>query len=547
MKRIALTLIIALLALPAVAMAKTELVVVTDAPPKAMNPHAYSSDANLSYMSNFFDGLLQRPAPDGKLSPALAVKWERLDALTWKFELRKGVKFHNGNAFNAADVKFTFERMKDPQYSKLLNIANSIASIETPDDYTVIFKNVKPVPWFAETMHQNFIVDMESSKGRDDGDYNTKPIGTGAYKLVEWVKGSYVRMAANPDYWEGAPKYQTVDIRPITEEATRFAALAGKHIYVQKPLTLTIAEGRMASDIVRANNRILQIGSQQRSTEQFHRACQLVRNGKIGKVRRIKIGLPSDPSGGNGKLVPVPKHLDYNQWLGSTAKVPYAVDRVHTDGSLRGRPGWLRQNQFTLGMITGWGSHHLDIAHWGMDTENTGPIAVNATASWPGKDSFWDVHGDYNIALTYANGVELEISHKLPNGIRFEGDDGWIWVSRGSYTATKSDPTSNKKASKVLDASNKSWLNSDLSKDDVQLHRSPSWDHHLDWFQAVKEGRSAVTSVETGHRSCSACMVSWIGMKLARPLKWDPDKEIFPDDEQAMRMTKRSMRAPWHL
>jgi peptide/nickel transport system substrate-binding protein len=117
--------------------------------------------------------------------------------VTWKFELRKGVKFHNGNTFNAADVKFTFERMKDPQYSKLLNIANSIASIETPDDYTVIFKNVKPVPWFAETMHQNFIVDMESSAGRDDGDYNTKPIGTGAYKFVEWVKGSYVRMAAN--------------------------------------------------------------------------------------------------------------------------------------------------------------------------------------------------------------------------------------------------------------------------------------------------------------------------------------------------------------
>ena len=242
MKRIALTLIIALLALPAVAMAKADLVVVTDAPPKSMNPHAFSSDANLSYMSNFFDGLLQRPAPDGKLSPALAVKWERLDALTWKFNLRKGVKFHNGNAFTAADVKFTFERMKDPQYSKLLNIANSIASIETPDDYTVIFKNVKPVPWFAETMHQNFIVDMESSEGRDDGDYNTKPIGTGAYKFVEWVKGSYVRMAANANYWEGAPKYKTVDIRPITEEATRFAALAGKQADIVNGVPVSLIE-----------------------------------------------------------------------------------------------------------------------------------------------------------------------------------------------------------------------------------------------------------------------------------------------------------------
>ncbi|BBO75397.1 ABC transporter substrate-binding protein [Desulfosarcina widdelii] len=242
MKRIALTLIVALLALPAVAMAKADLVVVTDAPPKSMNPHAFSSDANLSYMSNFFDGLLQRPAPDGKLSPALAVRWERLDGTTWKFDLRKGVKFHNGNDFTAADVKFTFERMKDPQYSKLLNIANSIASIETPDDHTVIFKTVKPVPWFAETMHQNFIVDMESSKDRDDGDYNTRPIGTGAYKFVEWVKGSYVRMTANEDYWEGAPKYKNVDIRPITEEATRFAALAGKQADIVNGVPVTLIE-----------------------------------------------------------------------------------------------------------------------------------------------------------------------------------------------------------------------------------------------------------------------------------------------------------------
>lgn len=232
--------LLAAIALPASAMAKADLVIATDAPPKAMNPHAYSSDANLSYMSNFFDGLLQRKAPEGKLGPALAVKWERVDALTWKFELRKGVKYHNGNDFNAADVKFTFERMKNPKYSKLLNIANSIASIETPDDYTVIFKTVKPVPWFAETMHQNFIVDKESSEKRDDGDYNTVAMGTGAYKFVEWVKGSYVRMTANEDYWEGAPKHKNVDIRPITEESTRFAALAGKQVDIVNGVPITL-------------------------------------------------------------------------------------------------------------------------------------------------------------------------------------------------------------------------------------------------------------------------------------------------------------------
>lgn len=308
------------------------------------------------------------------------------------------------------------------------------------------------------------------------------------------------------------------------------AAMAGKHIYVQKPLTLTIAEGQVAARVVRAQKRILHIGSQQRSTEQFHRACQLVRNGRIGKVRKIKIGLPCDPSGGDGTVIPVPENLDYDRWLGWTKDVPYAVDRCHPQGGFSSRPGWLRQNQFTCGMITGWGSHHLDIAHWGMDTENTGPIAIDAKAKWPGPDSFWDVHGDYDIKLTYANGVEMHISHKHPNGIRFEGDDGWVWVSRGSFSVTKTDPTSGK-GSKALDASNKEWLTMDLSKDEVQLHRAPEWDHHLDWLTAIEKGEDAGTNVDTGHRSNSACMVSWIGMKLGRPLKWDPVAERFDDDE----------------
>jgi myo-inositol 2-dehydrogenase/D-chiro-inositol 1-dehydrogenase len=334
---------------------------------------------------------------------------------------------------------------------------------------------------------------------------------------------------STPEHWHA---------QPVIE-----AALAGKHIYVQKPLTLTIAEGRAAADIVRANKRILQVGSQQRSTEQFHRACQLVRNGKIGKVHTVKIGLPTDPSGGNGKEIPVPENLDYAQWLGSTPMVPYAVDRCHPQGGFGSRPGWLRQNRFTCGMITGWGAHHLDIAHWGMDTEMTGPIAVNASAKWPDESSFWDVHGPYNIELKYANGATMIVSDKLPNGIRFEGENGWIWVSRGSYTATKSDPTSGK-TSKAFAASNKKWINSDLSRDEVQLHRAPNWDHHLDWLTAVAAGEDAGTNVDTGHRSNSACMVSWIGMKLGRPLKWDPAKERFDDDE-ANGMIARTERAPY--
>ncbi len=321
---------------------------------------------------------------------------------------------------------------------------------------------------------------------------------------------------STPDHWHA---------QPVVE-----AALAGKHIYVQKPLTLTIAEGQVVARVVRDKKRILQIGSQQRSTEQFHRACQLVRNGAIGTVRKVQIGLPTDPSGGDGKVIPVPETFDYDQWLGWTKEVPYTKDRCHPQEGFKERPGWLRLNQFTCGMMTGWGSHHIDIAHWGMGTELTGPIAVNATAKWPGADSFWDVHGAYDVKLQYANGVEMHISDKFTNGIRFEGDKGWIFVSRGGFSATASDPKSSK-GGKALDASDKSLLTADLSKHDVQLHRAPKWDHHLDWLTAVSDGRDPVTNVETGHRSNSACMVSWIGMKLGRPLKWDPVAERFDDDE----------------
>ncbi len=203
----------------------TSIVVAVDSPPRMMNPHGDDSDAGLSFMANFFDGLLQRKAPDGKLEPALAVRWEHPDLLTWRFYLRKGVKFHNGNTFDAKDVKFTFERLKNPEVSEFLNTGKSIAAVNIIDDYTVEIKTKTPIPWFANNMHQIFIMDKESTESRDPGDVMLHPIGTGAYKLVEWVKGSYVKMVANENYWDGAPPIKNVTVRPITESSTRFAAL----------------------------------------------------------------------------------------------------------------------------------------------------------------------------------------------------------------------------------------------------------------------------------------------------------------------------------
>jgi peptide/nickel transport system substrate-binding protein len=221
---------VALLGMAAQAMAESSLVVAQDYPPRMMNPHGDDSDARLSYFSNFFDGLLQRKGSEGTLVPALAVKWEHPNLLTWRFYLRKGVKFHNGNPFNAADVKFTFERLSNPDVSEFTNTGKQIDSVTIVDDYTVDIKTKQPIPWFANNMHQIFIMDKESTETRDQGDVMVKAIGTGAYKFVEWVKGSYIRMEANADYWEGAPPIKKVEVRPITESSTRFAALVSGQV-----------------------------------------------------------------------------------------------------------------------------------------------------------------------------------------------------------------------------------------------------------------------------------------------------------------------------
>ena len=345
----------------------------------------------------------------------------------------------------------------------------------------------------------------------------------GDYREILARKDIDAVMISTPDHWHA---------QPVVE-----AALAGKDIYVQKPLSLTIAEGRLVSDVVRVQNRVLQIGSQQRSTAQFHRACELVRNGVIGRLRSVEIGLPIDPAGGNATAMTAPANLNYDAWLGCTPDAGYTEDRVHPQSDdpkkAFGRPGWLRLNAYTCGMITGWGSHHVDIAHWGMGAEYTGPVAVEARAEWPGQDSFWDVHGKYSVKLTYANGVTMTISDELPNGVRFHGEGGWIWVSRGIMNSTKALNASDPKLLQVPDAELK-----------TRLHRSPDWDHHLDWLEAMRARKEAVTNPETGHRSCTTCIIAWIGMRLGRPLKWDPAGERF-DDSDANRLIHRPERAPY--
>lgn len=320
------------------------------------------------------------------------------------------------------------------------------------------------------------------------------------------------------------------------------AARAKKHIYMQKPASLTISEGRMVSDIVQKSGVKFQIGSQQRSSEQFRYAAELVRNGRIGQLKTVYVGLPGDPSGNEEPEMPIPPNLNYDMWLASTPYVYYTENRVHPQEGYD-RPGWLRCEQFGAGMITGWGSHHIDSAHWGMGMEKSGPVEVWGHAEFP-KSGLWDVHGIFKTEALYDNGVKMVVSNELPNGIKFEGSDGWIFVTRGNYQATASDPV-NKDGSKPLDASDPKIIKSPIGPN--EFHFMVSKDHHLNWLEAIRDNKPTIAPVEEAHRSCSACLIHHIVMKLDRKVYWDPKKEQFKNDDEANGMLSRPQRSPYAL
>lgn len=336
-------------------------------------------------------------------------------------------------------------------------------------------------------------------------------------------------LISTPDHWHSLIAIHAVE--------------AGKDVYLQKPASLTIAEGRALSNAVHRTGRVFQIGSQQRSMPQFRYACELVRNGRIGELKTIYIGLPVDPAGDEEPEMPIPKNLNYEMWLGSTPYVYYTEKRVHPQNDYS-RPGWLRCEQFGAGMITGWGSHHVDIAHWAMDKEYSGPVEVYGTAQFPRK-GLWDVHGPYHTESLYDNGVKMIISNEWKNGVKFEGTEGWIFVTRGNYSATASDPTVQKSNARALEASDPKILTSQIGPNEVHLYESK--EHHGNWLECMQSRKPAIAPVEVAHRSCSACLINHIAMKLKRRLYWDPIKERFKNDDEANSMLSRPQRWPYMI
>ena len=334
-------------------------------------------------------------------------------------------------------------------------------------------------------------------------------------------------LISTPDHWHAKPAIE--------------AALAKKHVYLQKPTSLTVEEGRLLSDIVQKQKITLQVGTQQRSSPQFRYAAELVRNGRIGKLHTVKVGLPGDPSGPVAQTEAVPSALNFDAWLGSTPEMEYSEMLVHPKVGY-GRPGWLRKEQFGAGMITGWGQHHFDSAAWGMNTEYTGPIRVKAIADFP-KNGSWDVHGDFLVKAEYENGITMLTSGGYPNGIRYEGEEGWIFVTRGAYRATASDPIPVNNGVKSLDASDPTLLESVIGPNEIHLYKSD--EQHGNWLECIKSGKQPISPVEIGHRACTVCLVSHIAMKLPRQLAWNPEQERFVNDAEANALLSRTQRAPY--
>ena len=320
-------------------------------------------------------------------------------------------------------------------------------------------------------------------------------------------------MISTPDHWHV----------PMAIDA----AVAGKDISCEKPLTLCIAEGRVLSDTVRRYNRVFRTDSEFRSHACFQRACELVLNGRIGELHTIRTGVPAgDVAGPLEPAMPVPEELDYELWLGPAPWAPYTEKAVHPPHSYS-RPGWMRVRDFCEGMVTNWGAHLNDIAQWGNGTDRTGPVEVEGTGEYP-RDGLWEVLLSFETEYKYANGVRLHYGISRPY-VRFEGTDGWI---EADYSTRK------------IKAQPESILSVPLGPNDIRL---PLKGEKRDFIDAVRTRGQTLADAEVGHRTTSLCQLGHIAIQVGGKLRWDPVAERFTDSEAANRLLGRPLRSPWHL
>jgi predicted dehydrogenase len=335
--------------------------------------------------------------------------------------------------------------------------------------------------------------------------------------------GIDVVVNATPDHW-----HTLVNLR---------AMRTGRDIYSEKPLTLTIAEGKRLVATARETGRILQTGSQQRSDDRFRLACELARNKVIGRLEQIKTVLPAGLHAGPFANAPTPEGLDWDFWLGQAPKIDYVPQRCHVT--------FRYFYNYSGGTMTDWGAHHNDIAMWGNGTEKSGPVSIEGKVLVPPIEGGYTAASEYRVRYTYANGVTHDCvsvpwdgydgSVKGPapegqtrNGVRFVGTDGWVFVSRSKIEASKPEI-----------------LGEPLPSGAIRLEVSKN--HMGNFFECVRSRKQPICNVEIGHRSVSVCHLGVLALRLGRKLQWDPAKEDFVGDTEASSYVGRAMRAPWSL
>jgi len=322
-------------------------------------------------------------------------------------------------------------------------------------------------------------------------------------------------MISTPDHWHV----------PMAIAAVK----AGKDVSLEKPITRYIHEGRILANLVARHKRVFRVDSEFRSIAHFHKAVELVRNGRIGKVLVIRTGSPKEQFPDEPETVTAPpSELDYDLWLGPAPKVDYIQKRVHKPRDLQSRPGWMRCRDYCDGMITNWGTHLNDIAQWGAGTERTGPVKVKATGKFH-EGNVWNVLEQFDAWYQFANGMELFYQMGEPH-VRFEGEKGWIQVVYPGRISA-SDP-------KILAEK--------IGPEEIHF---PLKHEKQDFIDCIKNRSRTLEDEEVGQRTTSLCHLAHIAIQLGgATLQWDPDREIFPDNDAANKLLYRPpMRAPWNL
>jgi predicted dehydrogenase len=392
------------------------------------------------------------------------------------------------------------------------------------------------LPWFLGSGEVQVVavcdVDawrMERAKNKVEEGYAAKGSG-GAYKgclafgdFRELLarKDIDAVMISAPDHWHA---FMAVE-----------AARAGKDIALEKPISLSVPEGRAICEAVKRHGRIFRTDTEVRSDERFLRICQAARSGRLGKILRVRASVPKDapPLDGVPAPMPVPPELDYPMWLGSAPEKPYTEKRVHfPKGGLDysgNRPGWMQVRDYSLGVILNWGTHILDIVQWGLDRERTGPVEVEGRGRFP-PVNLWDVLQEFEVRYRYADGVEIVYANAGPASVRFEGAGGWI-------EHTWFDPEG-------LKASGKDLLEWSPGPGDTKL---PLRSEKQDFIDSVKSRKETLIPAEVGHRTASLCQIGHIAVGLGRKLVWDPGTERFAGSDEANALLARPQRAPWKV